>query len=77
MSKLNIFNKSWVDMVFEGRNKEYGAYKLRTENPKTTVKSLIIGAVLFTFLVATPKIVEKLGDIASKIKKKMLIRLSR
>ncbi|MCO6147054.1 energy transducer TonB [Flavobacterium sp. NRK1] len=69
MSKLNIFNKSWVDMVFEGRNKEYGAYQLRTENPKTTVKSLIIGAVLFTFLVATPKIVEKLGDIASKDKK--------
>jgi protein TonB len=69
MSKLNIFNKSWVDMVFEGRNKEYGAYQLRTENPRTTVKSLIIGAVLFTFLVATPKIVEKLGDIASKNKK--------
>ncbi|ALM49730.1 hypothetical protein AMR72_12935 [Flavobacterium psychrophilum] len=58
MSKLNIFNKSWVDMVFEGRNKTYGAYQLRTENPKTTVKALIIGAVLFTALIATPKAVE-------------------
>jgi len=66
MSKLNIFNKSWVDMVFEGRNKAYGAYQLRMENPKTTVKALIMGSILFTFLVATPKIADALGDLASK-----------
>ncbi|MDV6169151.1 energy transducer TonB [Flavobacterium sp. DG1-102-2] len=66
MSKLNIFNKSWVDLVFEGRNKQYGAYQLRTENPKTTVRALIIGALLFIFLVATPMIADKLGDMASK-----------
>ncbi|RDI08186.1 energy transducer TonB [Flavobacterium sp. AG291] len=66
MSKLNIFNKSWVDMVFEGRNKAYGAYQLRTENPKTTVKALIIGAILFTFLISTPIIADKLGDLAAK-----------
>lgn len=66
MSKLNIFDKSWIDLVFEGRNKQYGAYQLRSENPKTTIKALIIGAILFTFLVATPMILEKLGDLASK-----------
>jgi len=64
MSKLNIFNKSWVDMVFEGRNKQYGAYQLRTENPKTTVIAWFIGAALFTALIATPMIVNKLGDLA-------------
>ena len=53
-------------MVFEGRNKQYGAYQLRMENPKTTVRALIIGAVLFIFLVATPMIADKLGDLASK-----------
>jgi len=63
MSKLNIFNKSWVDMVFEGRNKQYGAYQLRTENPKTTVIAWFIGAALFTALIATPMIVNKL-DLA-------------
>ena len=66
MSKLNIFNKAWVDMVFEGRNKAYGAYQLRAENPKTTVKALIIGAILFTALVAAPMVVTMLGDLADK-----------
>lgn len=70
MSKLNIFDKSWIDLVFEGRNKQYGAYQLRSENPKTTIKALIIGAILFTFLVATPMILEKIGDLASKGKDK-------
>jgi len=66
MSKLNIFNKSWTDMVFEGRNKQYGAYQLRMENPKTTVRALIIGALLFIFLVATPMIAESLSSLTAK-----------
>jgi protein TonB len=66
MSKLNIFGSAWTDMVFEGRNKSYGAYQLRSENPKTTVKALIIGALLFSFLVATPKIYEMLGNLVAK-----------
>ncbi len=40
MSKLSIYENSWLDLVFEGRNKEYGAYQLRQQNPKTTLKAL-------------------------------------
>ncbi len=38
-------------MVFEGRNKKYGAYKLRSESPVTTSIALGIGIVLFVGLV--------------------------
>jgi len=27
-SKLDLFKKEWLDVVFENRNKEYGAYAL-------------------------------------------------
>lgn len=66
MSKINIFNSEWIDMVFEGRNKKYGAYQLRSENPKTTIKALIAGAMLFVFLVAMPKIYNYIDGMASK-----------
>lgn len=66
MSKLNIFNTAWIDMVFEGRNKQYGAYQLRLENPKTTVKAFFIGAALFSFLVAMPIIYNAMGDLVAK-----------
>ena len=54
--KLDIFKSKWIDMVFEGRNKSYGAYVLRKENPKTTIKALIIGGIIFSVLMALPMI---------------------
>jgi len=55
-SKLDLFEQSWIDNVFEGRNKSYGAYELRTNSGKRTLRALLIGAVIFTFLVFIPVI---------------------
>jgi len=63
MAKLNIFKSDWIDMVFEGRNKKYGAYQLRSENPKTTVKALVIGSLLFVGAIASP-FIWKMGGLA-------------
>lgn len=46
MANLNIFGKDWTNIVFEGRNKKYGAYKLREENPKNTALALALGIVI-------------------------------
>lgn len=46
MSQTSIFEKSWLDLVFEGKNKAYGAYQLRLENPRTTMLALLY-ALLF------------------------------
>lgn len=43
MANMNIFGKDWTDIVFEGRNKAYGAYKLREESTKNTLLALIFG----------------------------------
>lgn len=48
MSRLNLFGKDWANIVFEGRNKSYGAYKLRRETEKTTFMSLAIGLGLLS-----------------------------
>lgn len=63
MSKLSLFKKEWIDMVFEGRNKKYGAYQLRSENPKTTTKAVIIGVLLFSAAIAAPVLI-KMGGLA-------------
>lgn len=42
----SIFEKRWLDLVFEGKNKAYGAYQLRLENPKTTLLAMLY-ALLF------------------------------
>ncbi|MBF4517458.1 energy transducer TonB [Flavobacterium sp. ANB] len=60
--KLDIIKNQWLDIVFEGRNKIYGAYELRKANTKTTVKALIIGSVIFAVAVAAPLIASFLPD---------------
>jgi protein TonB len=55
MSKLSIFETKWIDLVFENRNKEYGAYQLRQENPRTTMKALLITTTFLAVVVAIPK----------------------
>jgi len=60
--KLDIIKNQWLDIVFEGRNKIYGAYELRKSNKKTTVRALIIGSVIFSFAVAAPLIASYLPD---------------
>jgi len=56
MSKLSIYENSWLNLVFEGRNKEYGAYQLRQQNPKTTLKALFFGTVICASLISIPVI---------------------
>ena len=60
--KLDLLNNQWVNIVFEGRNKLYGAYDLRTSNGKTSMKSLIIGGVIFIFLVSIPVLANMIPD---------------
>ena len=42
MSKVDLIDNNWVDLVFEGRNKEYGAYVLRKDTGKRNLKSMLI-----------------------------------
>lgn len=61
MSKLNIFETSWTDLVFENRNKEYGAYNLRQENTKTSLFALLTGVLLLAGAISIPVIYNRLN----------------
>jgi len=63
--KIDLLGKKWLDIVFEGRNKSYGAYELRKENSNTNLKALVIGAFVFAFAVATPIIADFISKATS------------
>lgn len=42
MSKVDLISNAWCDLVFEGRNQTYGAYKLRKGTGKRNLWSLLI-----------------------------------
>jgi protein TonB len=42
MSKIDLINDNWVDLVFEGKNQAYGAYQLRKETGKRNLYALLV-----------------------------------
>lgn len=51
MADIDLTTNGWVDLVFEGRNQAYGAYKLRKQTPKRNVYSIVVISILAALLV--------------------------
>ena len=47
MRKIDMTSKEWCDIIFEGKNKKYGAYKLRIES---THRNMIVIIALVTII---------------------------
>jgi protein TonB len=78
---LLAMEKSLDDIVFENRNKQYGAYMLRKSYGQTMQKSVLMGVTLFLLMVLLPNLYatlvpeKKPDDIAFEVEfKKVDIR---
>jgi protein TonB len=65
--KLDYHNQTMDDIVFDSRNKNYGAYVLRQLYEKHLMKALGISIFVFVFSMFTPKIVKSLGLFAASL----------
>ena len=43
MSNVSIFEKKWLDLVFQDKNQKYGAYQLRLNSERTTFFAFLFG----------------------------------
>lgn len=50
MAKLDLISAEWTNLVFEGRNQDYGAYQLRKDTSKRNIWSIIIVALAAVLL---------------------------
>ena len=57
---------SFDDIVFENRNKEYGAYKLRKKYNRNVIIALITGLVLMSTAIITPYLNAKAAENKAK-----------
>ena len=60
--KLDLLKNQWLEIVFEGRNKNYGAYELRKSITKNTIRAFIIGTLVFGIAVSIPTILRMIPD---------------
>ncbi|MCC7051092.1 MAG: energy transducer TonB, partial [Bacteroidia bacterium] len=60
--KLDLLNKEWCEMVFEDRNKEYGAFELRRLYSKNIIMGIILTAILFAVAISAPIIARLISN---------------
>jgi protein TonB len=66
LGKINIFDNNWVEIVFKGRNKQYGAYELRKKSEEYTIKGIVYAIIFFTLVVSSPIIVNYIKGLVPK-----------
>ncbi|WP_298455796.1 energy transducer TonB [uncultured Prevotella sp.] len=67
MSKIDLISNAWCDLVFEGKNQAYGAYKLRKGTSKRNLWSIIIvliAAVAIFSAIAIKNVIEANQKVA-------------
>ena len=70
-TKFNLYNPDWIELVFAGRNKSYGAFELRQHYGRTMMKAMLIAfttivaaSVTYTYAVGrTPGDIEIIHDV--------------
>ena len=68
MAEHNTYNSTPTldEIVFENRNKAYGAYDLRTSYRSILTKSFIFGTILFLVAAITPFVIMKIKQMNAK-----------
>lgn len=52
--KINLFNEGWVDLLFQKRNQEYGAFQLRKDSERRHRWGIIASLIFFALIITLP-----------------------
>jgi protein TonB len=72
MAKEKFKAPAFDDIVFESRNKEYGAYSLRKKYSRNVILSLLIGVIIMATAIITPYLNAKALENRSKRAERMV-----
>lgn len=75
MSRLSIYANSWINLVFEGRNQEYGAYQLRRKSDETTLLAFCLGISIVAMLLTIPLLISSFNPNHTAVIKDPVLEL--
>ena len=57
MSDLDLNSKQWCELVFEGKNHDFGAYEMRRDSAARHNKAMLIVTILAIVVILLPSII--------------------
>jgi protein TonB len=62
VKKLDIFLSEWCELVFENRNKEYGAFRLRRNAARYHLIGILGAGFVFLLVFSLPSLIKKITE---------------
>jgi protein TonB len=63
---INLNSQAWRDLVFEGKNKSYGAYKMRATSSKRHVIAFIVIILFVVFVAFLPALIKTVESVVNQ-----------
>ena len=67
MSRSSIYENQWIELIFETRNKEYGAYQLRRDSVKSSFTALFMGLLFVASIGGITTIISRLNPVIATV----------
>jgi len=64
---VNLNSSEWIDLVFEGKNKKYGAYFLRSTSSRRHIVAFLVVLVFVGVVAAVPSLIEVVKSGSEKL----------
>lgn len=76
MAKIDLIAKDWCDMIFEGRNKEYGAYYLRSKQGARQLKAVIAVLIGVVAIITLPFLIEAATPEQAVVEEETIVEMA-
>jgi protein TonB len=67
IAKLDLYNPEWLELVFDDKNKDYGAYDLRKHYAQNQVKAMLITFLSVAALFAGYMVLEPKANVSDRV----------
>jgi protein TonB len=64
---IDLTSPKWTELIFEGKNKEYGAYEMRSDSSNRHLKSLMIVTIVGLAVIYLPNVIKSIIPKAPEI----------
>mgnify|MGYP000945671507 FL=1 len=63
---VNLTSQEWIDLIFEGKNQDYGAYTLRKSSPKRHLLSFLGVAIVAVLIFTSASLINMINQNRKK-----------
>lgn len=74
MAKIDLTSREWCELVFEGKNKQFGAYEMRMDSPRRHNIAMLVVVILAIMALTLPALIKSV--IPEKEEKEVMTQVT-